>query len=62
MNEDAKSKAIQTGKIKGVKAGNTDTFTDSSQNVARFIVGADASLWETNWPQRFERINPAKKR
>jgi hypothetical protein len=61
MDEEAKEKAIKDGKIKGVHGNNTSTFTDSSENVARFITTADASLWDTKEPGRFERLSFGKK-
>lgn len=60
-NETAKSQAIKDKKIKGKRQQRAATFTDSSENVARFVAAADASLWNTKDAMRFERVHLEKK-
>ena len=62
MDEDAKQKAISSGKVKGAKEPDQPAgFTDSTENVARFVAAAGDSLWNTKEPGRFERVNVGKK-
>jgi hypothetical protein len=57
MDEEAKEKAIGDGKIKGaVDSTKPARFSDTGENVARFIVQAGDSLWNTKEPGRLERI------
>jgi len=56
INEDAKKRAIKEGKVKGAVRKQTSKFTDTTENVARFVAGAGDSLWNTKVPVRFERI------
>ena len=62
IDEDAKVKAIQGGKVKGVeKLKWAAQFTDTTENVVRFITKAGDSLWNTKEPGRSERVNVGKK-
>ncbi len=62
MDEDAKQKAIESGKVKGViKSNHPAKFTDTMENVARFVKEAGDSLWNTKEPGRFERVSLGKK-
>ena len=51
MDDDAKRKAIQGGKIKGEGIG----FTDTTENVARFVASAGDSLFKEE-VIRLERV------
>ena len=63
VDEDAKRRAIQSGKVKGVvKANSAATFTDTTENVARFVAAAGDSLLNLNDPVRFERIETVVER
>ena len=62
MDEPAKAKAIKDGKIKGVKNGNDPAmFTDSTENVTRFVAAADAGLWNTAESVSMERVYLSKR-
>ena len=63
MDEEAKQKAIESGKVKGViiVQSNPAKFTDTMKNVARFVKEAGDSLWNTKEPGRFERVSLGKK-
>ena len=58
-DEDAKTKAIRDGKIKGeVETGHgptTSHFTDTTENVARFVTSAGDSLFSEG-TNRLERV------
>ena len=59
MTEDTKKQAITSGKIKGYarregKVGPS-CFTDTTENVARFVAAAGDSLFEKE-PKRLERV------
>ena len=58
-NKDAKKKAIQDGKIKGeIKEGDGGTrirFTDTTENLAKFVAAAGDGLF-VDEPLRFERV------
>jgi len=56
IDEKAKEQAIKSGKVKGVVERDMGKFTDTSENVARFVAGAGDSLWNTKEPGRCERI------
>jgi hypothetical protein len=64
MDEEAKERAIKGGKVKGVivDRGNfkTTKFTDTTENVARFVAEAGDSLLSKE-PFRFERVEVVKK-
>jgi hypothetical protein len=62
INTKAKEEAINGGKIHGlVKTENDDIrFTDTSNNVAKFIAASGDRLWNAE-PTHMERIAPAKK-
>ncbi len=61
VNATAKKEAIKAGKIQGVIKDNNDIrFTDTSENVAKFIAAAGDGLWNAE-PGHLERIAPAKK-
>jgi hypothetical protein len=59
MTEDAKKQAITSGKIKGDAAQKGQMgpshFTDTTENVARFVAAAGDSLFEKE-PKRLERV------
>jgi len=56
-DDDAKKAAIRSGKIKGVIEANKPTrFTDSTENVARFVVEADKNLFKSPEKFQFERV------
>ena len=59
MTEDTKKKAITSGKIKGDVAEKgkvgPSCFTDTTENVARFVAAAGDSLFEKE-PKRLERV------
>ena len=57
MDGEAKQKAIKSGKIKGTIEDNSAKFTDTTENVARFVKEAGDSLWATKEPGRLERVN-----
>jgi hypothetical protein len=58
-DRDAKKAAIEAGKLKGVvekqDSGNKVRFTDTSENVARFIASAGDGLFAKE-PLRLERV------
>ena len=61
IDEAAKEKAITSGKIKGVNPWNEAArFTDTTENLGRFIANANDSLWDTKeriWDGgRLERV------
>jgi hypothetical protein len=57
MDEDAKQKAIDNGKIKGtVDLTKPAKFNDTTENIARFVAQADDGLWNTKDRARLERI------
>ena len=48
IDEAAKEQAIKSGKVKGVNPWNSvASFTDTTENVGRFITDAGDSMWET---------------
>ncbi len=56
-DEEAKVKAIKDGKIKGkIESMKPAQFNDTTENVARFVVQAGDSLWDTKETGRFERV------
>ena len=62
IDEDAKERAIKSGKVKGVIEPNKPPkFTDTAENVARFVAEAGDSLFKTKEPFRFERVDAGKK-
>jgi hypothetical protein len=63
MDDDAKKRAIQEGKIKGVIEKRPNSFlsdrvtlTDTTENVARFVTRAGDSLFEKDATMRLERV------
>jgi hypothetical protein len=56
MDGEAKKRAIESGKIKGELIESEFRFTDTSENLARFVVEAGDSLWNTKKPVRLERV------
>jgi len=57
-DDDAKKAAIQSGKLKGVvEANKPSKLTDSTENVARFVVEADEGLFKSQELFQFERIS-----
>jgi hypothetical protein len=60
MDGNAKKRAIEAGKIKGViKEHQPARFTDTTKNLARFVAAEDKALYP-NEPIRLERIAPPK--
>ena len=65
MDTDAKKTAIENGKIKGISDHEkskkawlrTLRFTDTTENLARFVADAGDSLWDTKEPLRLERVD-----
>jgi hypothetical protein len=62
IDEQAKERAVKDGKIKGVMKDNIAQFTDTTENVARFVAEAGDSLLNTKEPGRLERVKMDKKR
>ena len=58
IDEEAKKKAIKSGKVTGTIENNSVKFTDTTENVARFVKEAGDSLWTE--PGRLERVNLGK--
>lgn len=56
MDEGAKKQAIQSGKIKGATTTTVAGFTDTTENIRRFIADADDRLWDTKNVGQFVRI------
>jgi hypothetical protein len=61
MDDDAKTRAIEGGKIKGVIERNKIgpdrvEFTDTTENLARFVASAGESLFSTDDVMRLERV------
>ncbi len=61
IDEAAKEQAIKSGKIKGLTPWNgVASFTDTTENVGRFIANANDSLWDTKerfwFSGRLERV------
>ncbi len=57
IDEEAKQKAIKSGKVKGKFENNSAKFTDTTENVARLVAGAGNGLWDTMNPSEFERVS-----
>ncbi len=63
MEEDAKRQAIKAGKIKGLieekkdKVNTRVVFTDTTENLARFVAQAGDGLWDTKEPLQLERVD-----
>jgi hypothetical protein len=56
VSNDARKEAIKAGKIKGVIEDQGDSrFTDTGENVAKFIAGAGDSIWNSE-PGHMERV------
>lgn len=63
MDEEPKEHAIKSGKIKGaIEENKLARFTDTTENVARFVTEAGDGLWNTKEPGRFERVELTKRR
>lgn len=64
INEEAKQKAIKIGKVKGVVKNSekflSSKFTDTTENVARFVAEAGESLWDTKPSLQLERVKMDK--
>jgi hypothetical protein len=57
IDEEAKERAIRSGKVKGVTEANKPArFTDTPENVARFVAQAGDSLLNLDDPAHFRRI------
>jgi len=63
IDEHAKAKAIENGEVKGLpsRINPNAPFTDTTENLARFVAEAGESLWDTKNPVRFERVDVGKK-
>ena len=61
IDEEAKRKAIKSGKVKGTVGNNSAKFTDTTENVAHFVMEAGDSLWGMNNPGQLERVDMGKK-
>ena len=62
IDDAAKERAIKSGKIKGeAKPNEPARFTDTTENLARFVAEAGDSLLDTKEPARFERVDAAKR-
>ena len=61
IDAEAKQKAIKSGKVKGTVENNSAKFTDTTENVARFVKEAGDSLWDTKKPGQLERVNLGEK-
>lgn len=62
IDEGAKERAIKSGKIKGrAEPRKSAQFTDTTENVARFVGEAGDRLFGTEQPGRFERVEVGKK-
>lgn len=62
IDEQAKTQAITGGKIKGhIEKDRPARFTDTTEDVARFVAEAGDSLWNTKEPVRLERVEATKK-
>lgn len=61
IDEDAKERAIKSGKIKGlIGRDSIATFTDTTENVAHFVAEAGDSLFNTKEPLHLERVASGK--
>ena len=57
MDRNAKAKAIEAGKIKGEITKNDVTFTDTSENLAKFLADpANAGLFDAKDSIRYDRV------
>jgi len=62
IDGDAKRKAIESGKVKGViEPDKSPRFTDTTENVARFVADNAQGLFKAQDPGRFERWAVPKK-
>jgi hypothetical protein len=62
IDEEVKRKAINSGKVKGVAEPNKPVmFTDTTDNVARFVLDAGDSLWDTKKSGQLQRVNLGEK-
>jgi hypothetical protein len=61
IDAEAKEKAIKSGKVMGTVGDHSAQFTDTTENVARFVAEAGDSLWNTEKPGRLERVDVGKK-
>lgn len=62
IDEKVKEQAIKDGKIKGVIEQNKAArFTDTTENIVRFVADAGDSLWDMHEPGRFDRAVITKK-
>jgi hypothetical protein len=57
----AMEQAIKRGKIQGVIEKALPKFTDSTENVARFVAEAGDGLWDNEESMRLERLEMPKK-
>jgi hypothetical protein len=62
IDEDAKDTAIKGRKVQGKMRQRFSRFTDTTENLARFVAEAGDGLWNTKKPLRLERIEAGKKR
>jgi len=61
MDGDARKRAIDGGKVKGVVQENKSKFTDNTENLARFVAEAGDGLFSKE-PIKLERVEMAGKR
>ncbi|MGO9113723.1 MAG: hypothetical protein ACLP9L_31205 [Thermoguttaceae bacterium] len=57
IDEEAKQKAIKSGKVRGKVENNSAKFTDSTEHVARLVAGAGNGLWDAKKPIELERVS-----
>lgn len=62
MDNKAKQKAINSGKIKGTAENGSYRFTDTTENLARFVAEAGDDLWNTKKPTQLQRVRFAGKK
>ena len=56
MDNGAKKKAINSGKIKGTEGNGSYRLTDTTENLARFIAEAGDDLWNMRKPTKLQRV------
>ena len=61
IDEYAKQKAVESGKVKGTTENGSVKFTDTPENLARFVKEAGDSLWDTKRLGQLERVNLGEK-
>jgi hypothetical protein len=61
INAKAMERAIKSGKVEGVIEKDMPKFTDTTENVTRFVTDAGDGLWDTSEPMRLARVEMPKK-